>query len=147
MSSVLCYFFYTFLERGKSMQETIVERVKRLCHEKGVSVAQMQRDLGFKKGGVYKWNEYRPSIPAVQKMSVYFGKSMSYILDGVEEDVPAEAAAENFDVRKELENIIFLLNNNSSIVYSGNEVSGLSKQVLIDSIQHTIKIADMCQSA
>lgn len=129
------------------MQETIVERVKRLCHEKGVSVAQMQRDLGFKKGGVYKWNEYRPSIPAVQKMSAYFGKSMSYILDGIEEDVQTDVVAEKLDVRKELDKLVFLLNNNSSIVYSGSEMSDLNKQVLIDSIQHIIKVADMCQNA
>ena len=129
------------------MQETIVERVKRLCHEKGVSVAQMQRDLGFKKGGVYKWNEYRPSTPAVQKMSAYFGKSMSYILNGTEENVPFDENVENFDVRKMLDELVFLLNNNSSVVYGDSQLTELNKQILIDNIRHTIKIADTCKNA
>ncbi len=123
------------------MQENIVERVKRLCKEKGVTVAQMQRDLGFKKGGVYKWNEFKPSTPAVQKMSAYFGKSMAYILDG-EDGLEAE-----FDIKSELNRILLLLKDNPNIVYGDSQVSELSKQILIDNIQNTIGVADKCQNA
>lgn len=101
----------------------------------------MQRDLGFKKGGVYKWNEFKPSTPAVQKMSAYFGKSMAYILDG-EDELEAE-----FDIKSELNRILLLLKDNSNIVYGESQLSELSKQILIDNIQNTIGVADKCQNA
>lgn len=118
----------------------IVERVKHLCKMKGVSVSQMQQDLSLPQGGVYKWNKHTPSFPALQKMSEYFGVSIDYILHGKDEH---EA---EIDVKFELNKLVSALNN-SSVVYSGNKVSDLSKQVLIDSIQHVIKVADMCQNA
>lgn len=121
--------------------ENIVERVKRLCKTKGVSVSQMQQDLGLPQGGVYKWNKHTPSFPALQKMSAYFGVSIDYILEGADEQELI------IDIRFELNKLVSMLRDNPNIVYENVRLSELSKQILIDNIQNTISIADKCQNA
>lgn len=122
-------------------EETIVERVKRLCKTKGVSVSQMQQDLGLPQGGVYKWNKHTPSFPALQKMSAYFGVSIDYILEGDNEQEPI------IDIKFELNKLVSMLKDNSNIVYGDSQLSELSKQILIDNIQNIIGVADKCQNA
>lgn len=121
--------------------ENIVERVKRLCKTKGVSVSQMQQDLGLPQGGVYKWNKHTPSFPALQKMSAYFGVSIDYILEGADEQELI------IDIRFELNKLVSMLRDNPNIVYENVQLSELSKQILIDNIQNTISVADKCQNA
>ena len=108
--------------------ENIVERVKRLCKTKGVSVSQMQQDLGLPQGGVYKWNKHTPSFPALQKMSAYFGVSIDYILEGADEQELI------IDIRFELNKLVSMLRDNPNIVYENVRLSELSKQIRIQSV-------------
>nr|DAI50828.1 MAG TPA: LAMBDA REPRESSOR (TRIPLE MUTANT)/DNA COMPLEX-DNA COMPLEX, DOUBLE HELIX, TRANSCRIPTION-DNA.1A [Caudoviricetes sp.] len=126
------------------MGETVYSRVKLLCKEKGVSIAQMERDIGFQRGNAYKWKDINPSMPSLAKLSSYFNKPISYILKGVDEEERDEAPV---DVKTELNRLLILLKDNSDLVFAGDLLNDLSKQILIDNIQHTINIADKCQNA
>lgn len=126
------------------MGETVYSRVKLLCKEKGITVAQMERDIGFPRGNAYKWQQTAPSVPALNKLSAYFEKPISYILGSVD---TAGEHSEPIDIKTEIDRLLILLEDSTDVVFAGNQLNNLSKKVLIDSIQHVIKIADMCQNA
>ena len=126
------------------MGENLYGRVKLLCKEKGVSIAQMERDIGFQRGNAYKWKNANLSISSLAKLSAYFGKPISYILKGID---TAEEHIEPIDLKTEINRLVMLIEDSSDITFAGKQLSDLSKKILTDSLQHTISIADTCQDA
>lgn len=126
------------------MGETVYSRVKLLCKEKGVSIAQMERDIGFQRGNAYKWKDINPSMASLAKLSAYFDKPITYILKGVGNE---KSDVEPVDVRAELNRLLVLLDDSSDVTFAGKQLSDLSKKILTDSLQYTISIADTCQDA
>lgn len=59
---------------------TTGERVRNLCAEKGISVAKLERELGFGHCSISKANEIRGD--RLQKIAEYFGESVEYLTTG-----------------------------------------------------------------
>lgn len=62
----------------------VYERIKILCKSKGVSIAQMERDLGLAKSASLKWKTYTPNLATASKLAEYFGVTEQYIMTGKE---------------------------------------------------------------
>lgn len=63
------------------------DTIRRLCKERGVTVSQMERELGFSKGSISKIDAHKPSIDKVAKICDYLNVSPMYLLMGDEADV------------------------------------------------------------
>lgn len=50
----------------------IVEKIKELCYEHGISVAYLERELDFSRGSITKWSKSSPSINKIQIVANYF---------------------------------------------------------------------------
>lgn len=59
---------------------TIYDRIKELASAKHVSVAELERHLGFSNGSLYKWSKTSPSIDKVKTVADYFNVSTDYLL-------------------------------------------------------------------
>ena len=59
---------------------TIVGRIKDLCFEKAMSIAALEKQLGFGNGSVYRWDKNSPTIEKVAKVADYFNVSIDYLL-------------------------------------------------------------------
>ncbi|MGN0628362.1 MAG: helix-turn-helix domain-containing protein [Oscillospiraceae bacterium] len=68
----------------------LLEKIRILAAEKGVSLAQFERDCGFSKNSVVKWDKNMPSGDKLLRAAQYFGVSVDYLLgnDGEEEEFP-----------------------------------------------------------
>ena len=61
-------------------QENVsLDRIKALCKERGVTVSQMARDLGFGEGAIYKWPKNQPSGERVARVAKYLNVSTDYL--------------------------------------------------------------------
>ena len=61
-------------------QENVnLDRIKALCRERGITVAQMARDLDFGEGAIYKWPKNKPSGERVARVAKYFNVSTDYL--------------------------------------------------------------------
>jgi len=58
----------------------LVEKVKKLCEERGISVPKLEKELGFGNGAIYNWNKSSPSIDKVTKVAQFFGVTTDYLL-------------------------------------------------------------------
>lgn len=88
---------------------TLLERVKMLCKEKGVSQGKMEKEIGISNGASSKWKSSSPSMEILQKLSSYFEVSVDYLMTGIDEDGLTEK--DNRDIAKDLENIKRKLEN------------------------------------
>lgn len=58
----------------------LYNNVKKLCEEKNISISQLERDLGFPRSSVCKWNENEPGVTKVRKVADYLGVPMEQLL-------------------------------------------------------------------
>lgn len=54
--------------------------IKKLCEENKTSISQLEKDLGFSRGYMYKIETSAPSSVKLQKIADYFGKTTDYLL-------------------------------------------------------------------
>lgn len=65
----------------------ILESVKKLCKEKGISVSELENSIGMGNRSMYNWTKVSPSVDKVEAVADYFGVSVDYILGRT--DVPS----------------------------------------------------------
>lgn len=61
------------------------ERIKMLCKQNGTNITALERELGFAKGSICKWENHEPSYKRVKMIADRFHVSVEYIKNG--EDV------------------------------------------------------------
>ena len=54
--------------------------IKDLTVQKKISVAELERTLGFGNGSISKWNRQVPNAVRLQEVADYLGVTSSYIL-------------------------------------------------------------------
>lgn len=50
----------------------LYERIKELCKNKGVTISQLERDLGMAKGSMSKIDKHKPSAEKMERIAEYF---------------------------------------------------------------------------
>lgn len=58
----------------------IVENLKILCKQKGISIIELERDVSLPKGTIKRWDENRPSVDRVVAVADYLNVSVDYLL-------------------------------------------------------------------
>ncbi|WDC81729.1 helix-turn-helix transcriptional regulator [Ligilactobacillus ruminis] len=56
------------------------DNIKDLAAQKKISVAELERTLGFGNGSISKWNKQSPSADKLKKVADYFGVTIDYLL-------------------------------------------------------------------
>jgi len=56
------------------------KRIQKKCKETGISVNQLEKELKFTRGSLYKWDKNRPSIDKVKAVADYFKTPIEYFL-------------------------------------------------------------------
>ena len=46
----------------------------------GITISQLEKELGFSNGSISKWEKVSPSVDKVQKIAKYFGVTTDYLL-------------------------------------------------------------------
>lgn len=58
----------------------IAENVKRLCVERGITFAELERQLGLGNGVIARWGEIRPRVDRLKLVADYFGVTVDELL-------------------------------------------------------------------
>lgn len=59
---------------------TFCERLDLLCKERHISKRKLERDVGLGNGTTSKWKDKNPNQDSLQKVSEYFGVTVSYLI-------------------------------------------------------------------
>lgn len=120
----------------------LLDRIKTLCKEKGVSQRKMEQEIGISNGASSKWETSSPSIDVIQKLSSYFNVSIDYLLGG---ERSAGSAALNYrdenDIAKRLEHTILALDEEEALMFSGEPLDETTRELLKVSLENSIRIA------
>lgn len=92
------------------MKNAFSENVRRLAKEKGKSLKDIEKELGFTTGSFSRWISHEPSVSTVMKIAEYFGVEVKELLSGKKQDV---CKTENEDTTNEI--VLSELLKNASI--------------------------------
>lgn len=99
----------------------IVEKIRMLCNEKSMTIAELERNVGLGAGTVSRWNVRVPGVDKVQKVADYFSVTTDYLLGRV--DIPNWATEQNV---LDIERALYL--NSTVVVYDGIELTEAEKE-------------------
>lgn len=58
----------------------LLENITRLCKEKGISIAKLERETGISNGVICKWGTSSPTVENVRKVADYFGVTVDSLI-------------------------------------------------------------------
>ncbi len=59
---------------------TLRDRIRELANSKGLSLPNLESELGFGNGTIVKWDKSSPNTDKLQKVADYFNVSVDYLL-------------------------------------------------------------------
>lgn len=62
----------------------VLEKIQALCKEKGINPSNLEVELGFGRGTMYKWNKSSPNTDRLSAVADYFDVSMDWLLGKTE---------------------------------------------------------------
>lgn len=60
----------------------LYDRIKDLCKEREITIAALERELGFPRSSLSKVDKHTPSMQKMQKIADYFGITVDELSDG-----------------------------------------------------------------
>lgn len=58
----------------------ILENIRRLCSEKPISIAKLERETGIGNGTISRWDVSSPTVENVKKVADFFGVTVEELL-------------------------------------------------------------------
>lgn len=118
---------------------SLKERIKILAQERGMSLPALEAELGFGNSTIVKWDK---SIPNAEKLNIvakYFGVSMEYLLNGIDEDGLNDR--DRKDITKDLNRIMGEIKSgdNGPLYYNGVEIDEASLSLLQNAIEYALR--------
>ena len=101
------------------------DKIKVLAVQNKISVAELERTLGFGNGSISKWNKQSPSVEKLKQVADFFHVSMDYLLGREEAKTPSDI---------EIENLL-----NQSMTFEGRELTDEEKVMMIEVFKAYLK--------
>ena len=109
------------------------DRIKELANQRKVSVAELERALGFGNGSISKWNKQSPSTEKLKQVADYFQVSLDYLV-GRSDDKYDLSPQEKIDIGIEAEKMMKGLNDEGSINFYGEPMSEEDKEATLSAL-------------
>lgn len=61
----------------------VLDNIKRLCEQRGVSIYALEKATGIGNGVIGKWSTHNPRIDQLKRVADYFGCTVDYLLKEV----------------------------------------------------------------
>lgn len=74
---------------------SIVERIKETISQRGLSMRELEKELGFGRAAIYKWDKNSPSVDKIVAVSNFLHISLSWLITGVYENAPDKTINKN----------------------------------------------------
>lgn len=59
----------------------MVGSIRLLCEKNGITIAELERKVGFGNGTVARWDNSLPSVARVKSVADYFGVTVDQLLE------------------------------------------------------------------
>ncbi|MFR3686205.1 MAG: helix-turn-helix domain-containing protein [Enterococcus sp.] len=119
----------------------LLDRIKILLKERALTLAELERKLGFGNGSMSRWNKSTPSGDKIQKVADYFDVSTDYLLGRTEKRRYYDLSEkERKDIAVQAEELIEGLTNGENLNFYGEPATKDQKDRLLIAIQTAMEM-------
>lgn len=127
---------------------SLVERIKRLCDERSVSFAEVERKTGISNGQIRRWDTSSPKTGNVEKVADYFDVSMDYLLGRTDKKRYYDLTEKDErSIQEELQKMVEGLSKSGHAAFDGRTLDELSeeeledRELLLSSLENSLRLA------
>ncbi len=116
------------------------ERIQELCKKNGISMNQLEQELGFGKGYISKLGKSTPNATKIQLIAQRFGVTVDYLINGRPAGTGLTEKDER-DIAKDLDRIMGEIKKGSDepLYYNGVEIDEASIGLLQNAIEYALR--------
>ena len=92
----------------------LADKIKQLANDHGITIAELERNVGISNGQIAKWNTRSPKAENLKKVADYFHVSTDYLLG-----------------RKTNDKEVDLADKDALLMYQGKPVSDEDKEMIL----------------
>ena len=69
-----------FSKKLRGGETLILDNIQKLCKERGISVARLERELGFGNATIRGWGSSSPNVDNLKKVADFFGVTVDSLI-------------------------------------------------------------------
>lgn len=108
---------------------TLCDRIDSLCAQNSVKRGALERELGFGRGSIMKWDSHIPQADRLYAVAKYFNVSMEYLMTG--DDLTFAPAADDAPPR--------LSPDEEDLLRGYRVASGPVRKIMLDAARDALK--------
>lgn len=112
----------------------LVLNIQSLCGKHGISIPLLEKELGFGKGSVYKWDKNSPSIDKLQKVAEYFNVSIDSLISE-EMNLSIDLSTQPKETQLEIAKIIMTEPTIEEVIKKLNSLPPEKREVILNLIK------------
>lgn len=119
----------------------LYEQIRDIAKTKGYSINRLEKELGFARSSINKFNKNTPSTEKIQQIADLLGVSVDTLLYGHESSTDELTEKDKRDIAKDLDRIMNEIQNgeDSPLYYNGVEIDDASIGLLRNAIEYALK--------
>ena len=122
----------------------LYEQIRDIAKSKGYSVNRLEKELGFARSSINKFNKNIPSVDKLQQIADFLGVTVDYLMTG---ETPEEkkditlTRRDERDIKKDLDNIMEKLSSGESgpASYDGEDLDPEAAELFRDELEIALR--------
>ena len=123
----------------------LYEQIRDIAKSKGYSVNKLEKELGFARSSINKFNKYKPSVEKLQQIADLLEVSLDYLLSNTDETIkekaPTLTARDERDIEKILNNTREQLLSQEGLMFDGDPASPEAIDSILSAMQIGMEMA------
>lgn len=122
----------------------LYEQIRDIAKSKGYSINRLEKELGFARSSINKFNKNVPSVEKLQQIADLLNVSLDSLLSGKEESMQKEitlTAKDERDIKKDLDSIMSKIESGQEgpASYDGEPLSPESTELFRDALELALR--------
>ena len=123
----------------------LYEQIRDIAKSKGYSVNKLEKELGFARSSINKFNKNKPSIEKLQQIADLLEVSLDYLLSNTDETIkekaPTLTARDERDIEKILNNTREQFLSQEGLMFDGDPASPEAIDSILSAMQIGMEMA------
>ena len=123
----------------------LYEQIRDIAKSKGYSVNKLEKELGFARSSINKFNKNKPSVEKLQQIADLLEVSLDYLLSNTDETIkekaPTLTARDERDIEKILNNTREQLLSQEGLMFDGDPASPEALDSILSAMQIGMEMA------
>lgn len=123
----------------------LYEQIRDIAKSKGYSVNKLEKELGFARSSINKFNKNKPSVEKLQQIADLLEVSLDYLLSNTDETIkekaPTLTARDERDIEKILNNTREQLLSQEGLMFGGDPASPEAIDSILSAMQIGMEMA------